>query len=42
VETIRGTAERAVNQTKDTVKQTVQQAARATGTEGNIPGTSNI
>lgn len=42
VETFRGTAERAVNQTRDAVKQTLSQATRATGTEGSIPGTSNI
>jgi|ERR1700735_4997888 gas vesicle protein len=42
VESIRGTAERAVGQTRDTVKQTVKQAVRATGTEGTIPGTSNL
>ena len=36
VENIRGTAERAVSQTRETVKQTVNQAARATGTEGAI------
>jgi gas vesicle protein len=38
VETIRGTAERAASQARDTVKQTVKEAARATGTESSIPG----